>query len=699
MGKFITALDYIGTISPNGYIIYEDSIKTYHAPVTAITNNPTLTGVITILGDISTNSLTITPTELSHLDNVTSNIQTQLNSKVVGNSSIVGGTHTKISYDTKGLVTGGTNATTADIDDSSNRRYVTDIEKTNINYLTGVTSNVQTQITTETYNRITGDTSLFNLVTGETYNRITGDTSLFNLYTGHTTNESLHLTSTQNDLLDGISGVTYNEINYLTGVTSNVQTQINTKIGTPISKTYSELLTLKNTSGLTIGQQYLMTDYQSVYTIPNSIIYEEGTETILSGPEIGTGSTEPLLLTATSVNTFDPIVKSSLFPQDIVYYNITSDQTRLPGCTKGCIYRRIDTYNNNDIAFDYRHIKSRRYQINVTNVHVNGNASYPLGSVIKKTGTNIIYLKLTNTTGPFTDTSLWKQFEWSNGMYAATNYQYYDDNSFYYTNGWMISQQGYGPTVYFIIPTTPSTYFDFFMFSDVPTLLGVQSSYTTIYDNIIDNGGMLNTVVFGNGFRSNTIGNGFQSNTIGDSFYSNTIGDSFYSNTIGYSFNSNTIGYSFFSNTIGNSFYSNTIGYNFNSNIIGNSFNSNTIGNSFYSNTIGNSFYLNTIGDSFYSNTIGLSFNSNTIGNGFYSNTIGNYFNSNTIGNSFNSNTIGNIFNSNTIGNSFASIDFTLTATKVYLPFPKELYTHPNGTKKLRYYDDSDSIIIVDITA
>ena len=40
------------------------------------------------------------------------------------NSSITGATKTKITYDAKGLVTAGADATTADIADSTNKRYV-----------------------------------------------------------------------------------------------------------------------------------------------------------------------------------------------------------------------------------------------------------------------------------------------------------------------------------------------------------------------------------------------------------------------------------------------------------------------------------------------------------------------------------------------------------------------------------------------
>jgi hypothetical protein len=47
---------------------------------------------------------------------------------VASNSSITGATKTKITYDSKGLVTAGADATTADIADSTDKRYVTDAQ-------------------------------------------------------------------------------------------------------------------------------------------------------------------------------------------------------------------------------------------------------------------------------------------------------------------------------------------------------------------------------------------------------------------------------------------------------------------------------------------------------------------------------------------------------------------------------------------
>ncbi|UMB60824.1 hypothetical protein MHL31_01095 [Lutibacter sp. A80] len=56
--------------------------------------------------------------------------QTALDGKVDENSAITGATKTKITYDAKGLVTAGADATTADIAASTDKNYVTDAQKT-----------------------------------------------------------------------------------------------------------------------------------------------------------------------------------------------------------------------------------------------------------------------------------------------------------------------------------------------------------------------------------------------------------------------------------------------------------------------------------------------------------------------------------------------------------------------------------------
>jgi hypothetical protein len=70
-------------------------------------------------------------------------LQTALNGKVDENAPITGETKTKITYDTKGLVTSGADATTADIADSTNKRYVTDANLVVIGNTSGVNTGDQ----------------------------------------------------------------------------------------------------------------------------------------------------------------------------------------------------------------------------------------------------------------------------------------------------------------------------------------------------------------------------------------------------------------------------------------------------------------------------------------------------------------------------------------------------------------------------
>ena len=66
---------------------------------------------------------------------------------VATNSAITGATKTKITYDAKGLVTSGADATTADIADSTNKRYVTDANLTVIGNTSGTNTGDETQST------------------------------------------------------------------------------------------------------------------------------------------------------------------------------------------------------------------------------------------------------------------------------------------------------------------------------------------------------------------------------------------------------------------------------------------------------------------------------------------------------------------------------------------------------------------------
>jgi len=96
----------------------------------------------------------------NHLISDISGLQISLDNKLDENATIIAGTKTKITYDSKGLVTSGTNSTTSDIDESLNRRYVTDIQQTIIDNTSGINtgdediSSIQTKRPLKTINSI-----------------------------------------------------------------------------------------------------------------------------------------------------------------------------------------------------------------------------------------------------------------------------------------------------------------------------------------------------------------------------------------------------------------------------------------------------------------------------------------------------------------------------------------------------------------
>jgi hypothetical protein len=101
-----------------------------------VSNDKIATGIDAAkLGDGS-----VSNAEFQYLNGVTSAIQTQLDGKVDENAAITGATKTKITYDAKGLVTAGADATTADIADSVDKRYVTDAQLTVIGNTSGTNS-------------------------------------------------------------------------------------------------------------------------------------------------------------------------------------------------------------------------------------------------------------------------------------------------------------------------------------------------------------------------------------------------------------------------------------------------------------------------------------------------------------------------------------------------------------------------------
>lgn len=150
MASVVTNANLTGVVSSIGNItsIASGTITNSMIANTAVTN---LTGTNT--GDETSTSIKtkLGITSLSG-DNTGDQILPTLASLggVASNTSITGATKTKISYDTKGLVTAGVDATTADIAASTNKNYVTDIQAGVISNTSGRNSGDETTSTLKT---------------------------------------------------------------------------------------------------------------------------------------------------------------------------------------------------------------------------------------------------------------------------------------------------------------------------------------------------------------------------------------------------------------------------------------------------------------------------------------------------------------------------------------------------------------------
>ena len=114
----------------------------------------------------------------------------QLATKLTANTAITAGTHTKITYDSKGLVTSGADLQASDIPD----------------------------LTLSKITDVTASADELNILDG-----VTASTAELNILDGVTA------TAAEINVLDGITATT-TELNYVSGVTSAIQTQIDNKV-------------------------------------------------------------------------------------------------------------------------------------------------------------------------------------------------------------------------------------------------------------------------------------------------------------------------------------------------------------------------------------------------------------------------------------------------------------------------------------
>lgn len=116
-----TSTDINGLLKGNGSTISSAIVGTdYQAPITGAAStvtNSNLTANRAVVSDASgkISASTTTGTEIGYVAGLRSSAQTQIDTKVTSNTAITGSTKCKITYDSKGLVTTGTDLTLADI--------------------------------------------------------------------------------------------------------------------------------------------------------------------------------------------------------------------------------------------------------------------------------------------------------------------------------------------------------------------------------------------------------------------------------------------------------------------------------------------------------------------------------------------------------------------------------------------------------
>ena len=350
------------------------------------------------------------------------------------------------------------------------------------------------------------------------------------------------------------------------GQTKNITGQMLSDFvgGGIVEVTYNEATANITNNTLEAGRFYLMTDFQTVYDQPDYDDASTPKTTVVTK----TAPVDPILLLATSANTFAKEVWRPSTPQHRLEYDINFSQTEVMGApAKGRITKCIDEFGN-ETHYDHTVVLLKRYE------SVSGSGIF----------------------NSFWDTGFGSTEVLTFGNGCVGNK--IGDNYYELVGGFAVSSN----------------------------VLGVESLGNTIgissNNNTFGNYTQYNT--FGISSNNNTFGNDTYSNTFGNYTQYNTFGNDAGNNTFGDDTNNNTFGNNTNNNTFGNNTNNNTFGISSNNNTFGNDTYSNTFGNYTQYNTFGNDAGNNTFGDDTNNNTFGNNTNNNTFGNNTNNNTFGN---------------------------------------------------------------------------
>lgn len=279
-------------------------------------NNTSLLGS----GNISISSAVAWGGVTGTLSNQT-DLQTALDGKVDENTAITGATKTKITYDSKGLVTAGADATTADIADSTNKRYVTDSQLTVIGNTSGTN---------------TGDNAVNSLYSGLAASKQDTLVSGTNIKTVNSTsllgsgNISVAPASGIDATAIADGSVTSTEFQYINSLTSNAQTQIDSKTNKLITtnrQTASYTLVLSDADKLV----EMNVGSANNLTIPlnSSVAFSTGTQILLA--QYGAGQTTIVATSGVTIRSNGGKLKLNAQYSGATLIKIASDEWYLFG--------------------------------------------------------------------------------------------------------------------------------------------------------------------------------------------------------------------------------------------------------------------------------------------------------------------------------------------------------------------------------
>lgn len=377
-------------------------------------------------------------------------------------------------------------------------------------------------------------------------------------------------------------------------------------------KTYAELKELVDNKELIPGVQCVLTDYRTKYIQPTTNVLKEM-------------GIEELVLTANSESTFEPIVSSLKYPEDVVYYDFNNNICEDKATPRnGFILRRYDPISKNDAPQDWRSMLWARYKPDA-NAYIRNDIA---------TGAKYAYDK------------------WTTGN-AIIGRVYKADNKL-----WMAKNNN--------VPTSPTDSNIFYeVYPDLDTPLLINEKTKIAKDVELIRGDLVEVKTFGDGCRNNKIESRIDSvlhnNVIIESCANNTFGNGCYNNTVYIVNNNNSFGNGCYNNiilstcrnnTFGNGCYNNYLPYACTNNSFGNECRNNSFGTSCYYNSFGSNCYNNSFNSSCYNNSFDNSCYNNSFGNNCHNNSFGNNCYDNSFGYTFLGNSFDNECHANTFGNN-----------------------------------------------